>query len=292
LIIKGFLVSEGPKSTKVKTLVLFCLVYTNNLDVNYILINEIVIYMTNRNDWWKPENLEANEKQFREIADSTKLDVQSDFGSYRKVLLTGEIKDSLLGLHNDLNPLRKIRAVNKLLKNKKPENILDAGCGMGYTTAALADFYKNANVLGVDVSTDAIEYSTQKHKQAKFLSIALSPNSEKLGTFDFIYCFEFYPFTRNSDHKIQAQFINYFSQQLSPNGKIVIYQLWENPTSLSFVIDKVIEDLPHLKFSIHTIPNPRLTQYLPSFVASGCGILLEKILGRKISKTVVLIELR
>lgn len=248
--------------------------------------------MTNKNDWWKPENLKAKEKQFREIVDSTKLDVGNDFGSYRKVLLTGEVKDSLLNHHNDLNPLRKIRAVNKILKNKKPKNILDAGCGMGYTTAALADFYTNTNVLGVDISADAIEYSTQKHKQAKFLSKALSPNSEKLGTFDLIYCFEFYPFTRNIDHKIQAQFINYFSEQLSPNGEIVIYQLWENPISLFSVIDKVIEDLPHLKFSIHTIPNPRLTQYLPSPVALGCGILLEKILGRKISKTVVLIKPR
>jgi len=272
--------------------VLFYLVYTNNLDVNYILIIKKIIYMNNRNEWWKPENLEASEKQFREIDDSTKLDVQNDFGSYRKVLLTGEIKGSQLGLHNDLDPLRKIRAVDKLLKNKKPENILDAGCGMGYTTAALADFYTNANVLGVDVSADAIEYSTQKHKQAKFLSLALSPHSEKLGTFDLIYCFEFYPFTRNSDHKIQAQFINYFSQQLSPSGKIVIYQLWENPTSLSSVIDKVTEDLPYLKFSIYKIPNPRLTQYLPSPVAFGCGVLLEKILGRKISRTVVLVELR
>jgi 2-polyprenyl-3-methyl-5-hydroxy-6-metoxy-1,4-benzoquinol methylase len=248
--------------------------------------------MTNEADWWKPENLEANEKQFREIADSTKLDVKNDFGSYRKFLLTGDITDSQLGLHNDLNPLSKIRAVNKLLNKSKPENILDAGCGMGFTTAVLADFYSNSKVLGVDISNDAIEYATENHKQAKFLSVALSPNSEKLGIFDLILCFEFYPFTRNSDHKIQAQFINYFAQQLSSNGKIVIYQLWENPQSLSSGIDKVIESLPHLKFFIHTIPHPRLTQYLPSPVAQGFGLLLEKILGRKISRTVVLIEQR
>lgn len=248
--------------------------------------------MSNEADWWKPENLQANEKQFREIADSTKLDVNNDFGSYRKVLLTGGITDSKLGLHNDLNPLKRIRAVNKLFKKIKPENILDAGCGMGFTTAALADFYSNSKVLGVDISNDAIEYSTQTHKKAKFLSMALPPNSEKLGNFDLIFCFEFYPFTRNSDQKIQAQFINYFAQQLSPHGKIVIYQLWGNPKSLSSVIDKVIESLPHLKFFIHTIPHPRLTQYLPSYIAKGFGFLIEKILGRKISRTVVLIEKR
>jgi hypothetical protein len=163
---------------------------------------------------------------------------------------------------------------------------------MGYTTAALADFYTKANVLGVDVSHDAIEYSTDKHKQAKFLSIAIAPDSEKLGTFDLIYCFEFYPFTRNSDYKIQTQFINYFSQQLSPDGELVIYQNWQNPLSLSSVIDQVIEGLPHLEFSIRSIPNPRLSRYLPRPVALACGILLEKILGRKVSRTVVLIHLR
>jgi 2-polyprenyl-3-methyl-5-hydroxy-6-metoxy-1,4-benzoquinol methylase len=248
--------------------------------------------MSNGNDWWKPEKLEAIEKQIRAMGDSTKLDVSNDFGSYRKVLLTGEIKDSLLGQHNDLNPLIKIRAVNKLIKDKKPENILDSGCGMGFTTAALADFYTNANVLGVDVSNDAIEYATQKHIQAKFLSQAISPDSEKLGTFDLIYCFEFYPFTRNSDYEVQSQFINYFSQQLSQKGEIVIYQIWENPLSLSSVIEKVIERLPHLKFSLHTIPNPRLSRYLPSPLAMGCGMLLEKVLRRNVSRTVVLIELR
>ena len=248
--------------------------------------------MPNTDDWWKPENLKAKEKEFREITDSMKLNVDNDFGSYRKVLLTGELKESLLDQHNDLNPLRKIRAINKILKNKKPENILDVGCGMGYTTAALADFYSNARVLGVDVSADAIEYATKNYRQAKFISKALSPDTEILGTFDLIYCFEFYPFTRNSDHKIQTQFIKYFSRQLSQNGKIVIYQLWENPISLSAVIDKVIENLPNLKFSIHAIQNPRITQYLPNYLAQAFGILLEKILGRKISKTVVLVELR
>jgi len=248
--------------------------------------------MTTSDDWWKPENLKAKEIEFREIADSTKLNVGNDFGSYRKVLLTGEIKGSLLGLHNELNPLRKIRAVDKLLKNIKPKNILDAGCGMGFTTAALADFYINARVLGVDVSNDAIQYSTLHHKQANFLSIALSPSSEKIGIFDLIYCFEFYPFTRTSDYKIQAEFIDYFSKQLTPQGKIVIYQLWENPLSLSSVIEKVITSLPHLKFSIYTIPNPRLTQYLSESTALIFGLFIEKILGRKLQKTVVLIELR
>ncbi len=248
--------------------------------------------MANTDNWWKPENLEAKEKGVREIANAAKLDTGSDFGSYRKVLLTGEIKGSQLDLHNDLNPIRKIRAIDKLLNIKNPGNILDVGCGMGFTTAALADFYTNANVLGIDISTDAIEYSTQKHTQAKFLSITLSPNSEKIGIFDLIYCFEFYPFTRTIDYSTQTQFINYFSQQLTPNGKIIIYQFWENPISLSSTIDKVIENLSHLRFSIHRIPNPRLTQYLPRLVALSFGIFLEKILGRKISKTVVIVEFR
>jgi 2-polyprenyl-3-methyl-5-hydroxy-6-metoxy-1,4-benzoquinol methylase len=248
--------------------------------------------MTERDEWWKPENLQKAEKECRNISDTNQLDVRGDFGSYRKVLLTGAIKNTLLDQHNDLNPLRKIKAINRLLKNIKVNDILDAGCGMGFTTEALAKYYKGAKVLGVDVSADAIEFAQNYHKRARFLSAVISPDSKKLGFFDLIFCFEFYPFTRNNDYELQSRFIDYFASQLSPNGKIIIYQLWENHASLSSVINKVIEDLPNLKFSLHTIPNPRLTEYFPFYLARGVNFLVEKIVKRRFSRTVLLIESR
>lgn len=238
---------------------------------------------------WKPENLKKAEKTQLEISDINELNLNSDFGSYRRVRLTGKIADTLLSFHNDLHPLRKIRSIDKLL-NLQPKNILDVGCGIGFTTSALAKFYKTSNVLGVDISYDAIEYAKSNHKNAIFVCAPLSPITERLGLFDLICCFEFYPFSRNIDYEYQSRLIHYFSEQLSPNGIIVIYQLWENETSLSSVIDKVIAKLPTLKFSIYEIENPRLTQYLPVPIARLTGALVERILKRKFRKTVVLIS--
>lgn len=165
--------------------------------------------MSKNNEWWKPDNLIVTENEYRKISDTRQLDTRNDFGSYRKVLLSGSVKGSLLGFHNDLSPMRKIKAIDNLIKKTNPKNILDAGCGMGFTTAALAEFYKGSKVLGVDISNDAILFASKHHKNADFTSMAITPDSIKLGSFDLIFCFEFYPFTRNIDHDLQSRFIEY-----------------------------------------------------------------------------------
>ena len=198
----------------------------------------------------------------------------------------------MLEFHNDLNPAEKIKAINNLLGSIRPIRILDAGCGMGFTTASLAEFYKGAEVLGVDISRDAIVFANKNHKQAKFLSTAISPDCEKFGIFDLIFCIEFYPFTRNSDFELQAKFIEYFSSQLSVNGKIIIYQLWNNPSSLSSVIDKIFERLPNLVYFKKIIPHPKLTSHLPTPLAWIVNYLLEKIFKKEYSKTILIIQTR
>lgn len=248
--------------------------------------------MSKNNEWWKPDNLVKTEDEYRQISDTRLLDTRNDFGSYRKVLLSGSTKGSLLGFHNDLRPMRKIKAINNLIKDTSPKTILDAGCGMGFTTAALSQFYKGSKVLGVDVSKDAISFASRHHKNADFISMVITPDSEKLGLFDLIFCFEFYPFTRNIDHDLQSRFIQYFSSQLTCNGKIIIYQLWENPESLSSIIDLLVEKLPKFTFSLYTIPNPRLTQYLPNVIARWMDSLVGILLNRKFSKTVLIITPR
>ena len=99
---------------------------------------------SNSKDWWKPENLEKSEQECREISDLDELELKGDFGSYRKVLISGEIKGSMLGFHNDLMPTEKIKVISRYLGKERPTKILDAGCGMGFTAAALAKFYKGA----------------------------------------------------------------------------------------------------------------------------------------------------
>lgn len=246
--------------------------------------------MNKENNWWIPEKLIEKEMMIREIVDISKLDGNNDFGSYRKILLSGDTKNSLIEQHNDLNPLNKIRVIHKLLDNKKPRNILDAGCGIGYTAEALAKFYSNAKVLGVDISKDAIEFAKKKHTKAQFISQVIAPDSKKIGTFDLIFCFEFYPFTRNKDSNIHAEYINYFSQQLNVNGCIIIYQKWEYSTIDSSVINIIKNKKNQLSVSVIKIPNPKLSKFFPGKLGLFFINILENIFKRNFMKKIIIIK--
>lgn len=88
-----------------------------------------------------------------------------------------------------------------------PKTILDAGCGLGYTTAVIAESFPEAQVLGVDLAEDAITYAKDHHANASFDVVALDPSCERIGTFDSIFCFEIYPFSRNRDVLFQSELI-------------------------------------------------------------------------------------
>lgn len=224
--------------------------------------------------WWTPDELAITERKFRSIKNISEIDTKNDFGSYRKMLLTGDKSASEIKSHNDINPIRKIQLIKKRLKLSNSNHILDAGCGLGYTTTALANTFVKSKVTGIDISEDAIEYAKQNFHNAEFKSLAISPSSEKIGKFDCIFCFEFYPFTRNKDSSLQSKFLEYFSAQLNPLGTIVIYQAWNNPNSLVAILDEVKSLCPNLHFCIYTIPHPKLPTWLPFWTATIISHLL------------------
>lgn len=55
------------------------------------------------------------------------------------------------------------RATFKALRRMNPQSVLDIGCGGGGFTRRLAQFFKKAQVLGIDLSASAIDYA-QKQK--------------------------------------------------------------------------------------------------------------------------------
>jgi 2-polyprenyl-3-methyl-5-hydroxy-6-metoxy-1,4-benzoquinol methylase len=236
------------------------------------------------NNWWTPAKLIESEMKFRDVDDVNELDTDSDFGSYRKVLLTNDIKATKLELHNDLFPKAKIGLISKRIKTVDPISILDVGCGMGFTTQVIAEQYPNANVLGVDLSQDAIKFASKTHTKAEFKSEAISPERKHLGKFDIIFCFEFYPFTRNTDIEKQSLFIKYFSRQLNEGGEIVIYQKWDNPSSLSAILSDVQNMCLTLNFRIVKIPHPKIFKYIPNLTISE---LISYILGKIMKKVLV-----
>ena len=241
-------------------------------------------------NWSLPTKLKEMETKFREIDDINELDTNNDFGSYRKVLLTNDIKDTQIEAHNDLLPRAKIHLISKISKVVGAVSILDAGCGMGFTTQAIAEQYPMANVLGVDISQDAIAFATKTHVKAKFKSVTINPEEKELGKFDIIFCFEFYPFTRNNNVEIQSSFINYFSKQLKSGGEIIIYQKWDNPLSLSTILQDVRKTCPKLNFQIIRLPHHKVHKYLRSIIFSKfVCFFIGKFIGKDLIKNTLII---
>lgn len=239
-------------------------------------------------DWWRPENLAQVERDFREHTPE-QLNKSTDFGAYRMLLSGVDDESSGITLHNDTTPLDKVRAIAELLGPPTPHKILDAGCGAGFTTKALATVYPRATVLGVDLAEDAIAYATAHHPEARFLARSIAPSTGPLGEFDTIFCFEFYPFTRNTEVGFQVDFIRYFMSQLSANGRLVIYQTWKNENSLAKIFDEVKAATPEFDYRVITTPSPRLSARLPLRLAVWLSVLASRLGGRDWAKPMIIV---
>jgi SAM-dependent methyltransferase len=147
------------------------------------------------NDWWLPSRLKADEASARLLNDFSQLDAKGDFGSYRRLVLGDTLENSNASVHNDLFPRSKVHQIFRYLDLGNPTTILDAGCGLGYTTTVIAEVFPNARVLGIDLAEDAITYAKNQHKNASFGVVALDPSGERIGSFDLIFCFEIYTFS-------------------------------------------------------------------------------------------------
>ena len=244
------------------------------------------------NDWWLPTRLKADEESTRLVSDFTQLDEKGDFGAYRRLVLGDSLENSNASVHNDLLPRSKFHQILKYLELGNPRTILDAGCGLGYTTAVIAEIFSGAQVLGVDLAEDAITYAKINHVNASFGVVALDPSGERIGTFDLIFCFEIYPFSRNRDVSYQSQLIKNLSGNLSSGGKIIISQTWRNKDALPPVLGQVSEMCPDLSFEVVPYPHPRLPLWLPRKLALFSAKIVERITGKEVIKKLIVIRKR
>jgi SAM-dependent methyltransferase len=167
----------------------------------------------------------------------------------------------------------------KLSICEKPD-ILDVGCGLGFTVDALSKLFPQGKVHGVDVSEDAISYAKIAFPNASFSAVALSPDSEDIGRFDCIFCIEFYPFTRTDDYLYQSRIINYLARQLKINGKIILYQRWDSKESVVPNIERLKARCVNLIFAVDKIPHPKIPLWLPVPITNLCASLIS-LLGRE-----------
>ena len=102
-------------------------------------------------------------------------------------------------------------------------NILDVGCGVGFTTHELGNYYSNSMIVGVDISSDGISYAKKNFKHEKFICQGIDPKDPPLGEYDLIFCFEFYPFTRTNSLETHKDYLIYFLSQLKKDGKLMVF---------------------------------------------------------------------
>ena len=210
-------------------------------------------------DWWKPEKLQDNQKKIKKrkcVGDYTN---KSDFLSYRVMLQTNDKLSSNIKAHNETRPTYRVNYLKKILGDFLPEHIVDLGCGLGFTTHALSKVYPKANVLGVDISKDAIDYATHQFPSCDFLLKAINPkDSAQEISADLICAFEFYPFTRTDSIDEHKAYLNHLTKHLNLRGKLIIFQNWDNETSLSSTYVRVVHDLSHLNFQIYSMPASKI----------------------------------
>ena len=242
------------------------------------------------NDWWLPSRLKADEASARLLNDFSQLDAKGDFGSYRRLVLGDTLENSNASVHNDLFPRSKVHQIFRFLDLGNPTTILDAGCGLGYTTMVIAEVFPNARVLGIDLAEDAITYAKNQHKNASFGVVALDPSGERIGTFDLIFCFEIYPFSRNRDASYQSRLIMNLAENLSSEGKIIISQTWRHEDALPPVLGQVEAMCPELLFEVVSYPHPRIPLGIPKRLALVCAKFVEKITGKEAVKKIIVIR--
>lgn len=244
----------------------------------------------NQNDWWRADRLQIEEKRIRNDYEFDEIDPRTDYGSYRLLLNGACAKASLIASHNDVEPKFKVEAIASLLQVRTPTSILDAGCGAGYTTEALAKHYPGASVLGVDISEDGVAYAKKTHQRCAFKAMPLVAGEEPLGRFDLVFCFEFYPFSRNTDAKLQADYVAWFMEQIDEAGQLIIYQVWKNEISLSTVLAEVAQLQPQFNFALYSIPHPKLLALLPKAMAVVAAKIGEVFSHKELMRKVLVIS--
>ena len=238
-----------------------------------------------KDQWWTAKSLKDLYQKFEDADERRfdKLDKDHDAGSYRLMRLGSDISHAKLEYHNDTFPAYKIKFCKGLLNNKNlPKRILDAGCGLGFTTQQIKNKYPHAKVFGIDVSNDAVEFGRENFKTCEFITQAIDPSDPvKALDLDIIFAFEFYPFTRTSDFQVHKSYVDLFMSALNPGGELAIFQRWDNPSSLSRNIDLLQERYPSHQISVSEMPIRKIGKILPFYRLS----LLATWIARKILQT-------
>ena len=193
------------------------------------------------NEWFHPEELKKSEEDYR--LNRVKIDINNDFGSYKKMLENNDIEKSNISNHNDIMPIKKIKSIKRICKkyfSKPPNQILNIGCGLGFETIALSEIY-NCEITGIDISQDGINYATKYNSNIKttYISKVVDKNFLLSKKFDACYAIEFYPFTRTDNLEFQKDIISAIFKNLNTNAPLIIYHLDSKEDTININIKEI-----------------------------------------------------
>lgn len=102
-----------------------------------------------------------------------------------------------------LNSFQKKRADLALEFLEPDSTILDIGCGSGNVLIYINERKPMKRLLGIDISTKALETARQKGIEAESFDIADKNNFEKMPSADYIFLFEVIEHLQNSEEIIK-----------------------------------------------------------------------------------------
>jgi len=132
--------------------------------------------MSKKDLWWEPDNLSEQEEIIRKELSEEDYVKGGDFGSYKGMKEGIDPQKVNLKAHNvyQEQKLKKwTKDYFKLIRREKkhnPNNIADLGCGLGFTTQTLKNFYIKSSVYGYEISHDAVEYAKKNFPTCYFQS--------------------------------------------------------------------------------------------------------------------------
>ena len=121
--------------------------------------------------------------------------------------------------YKDLSPEPRFAKVLNLVRGleKKPDNLLDVGCGDGTFTRLLKEAAEAKEVFGLEIAPEAVSSAQQKGIKASQLNIDENPFPFSDNYFDMVYCGEVIEHVFDTDHLLDEIY-----RVLKPNGIGVI----------------------------------------------------------------------
>lgn len=177
------------------------------------------------NDLFTPEKMleeQAHIQSKMERGEYSENQDLGDFGAYYALKHNLPMAEKWIQAHGLSGQVAELYVANFKNDCTKAHCILDVGCGAGFITNALKKAHPQAEVMGIDLALDGIEFAKESFKECSFMQIAVDEKLNLNRTFDVVHVREFYPFTRIDDWDMMRDILKALLKHVSPGGTLIV----------------------------------------------------------------------